>query len=146
MVNRAVSDGAKVVAGGRRPAHLNRGWFYEPTLLDAVTNDMEIAQEEVFGPVTAVITYKDINDAIAIANDSKYGLASSIYTQDPDLAMDVARRIRSGGVAINAAGVSLTEPFGGFKQSGWGRECGAEGILEFTDQKQILMNGSYLDA
>jgi len=146
MVGRAVADGARVVAGGRRPAHLNRGWFYEPTLLDNVTNDMEIAQEEVFGPVTAVITYKDMDEAIAIANDSKYGLASSIYTQDPDLALSVARQIRSGGVAINAAGVSLTEPFGGFKQSGWGRECGAEGILEFTDQKQILLSGSYLDA
>ncbi|RVQ66336.1 aldehyde dehydrogenase family protein [Croceicoccus ponticola] len=146
MVNRAVEQGARVVAGGRRPAHLNRGWFYEPTLLDDVTNDMEIAQEEVFGPVTAVITYRDMDEAIAIANDSKFGLASSIYTQDADLAMDVARKIQSGGVAINAAGVSLTEPFGGFKQSGWGRECGAEGIFEFTDQKQILMSGSYLDA
>lgn len=146
MVQRAVEQGAKIVTGGRRPAHLNRGWFYEPTLLDNVTNDMEIAQEEVFGPVTAVLTYKDMDEAVAIANDSKFGLASSIYTQDPDLAMDVARRIRSGGVAINAAGVSLTEPFGGVKQSGWGRECGAEGIFEFTDQKQVLLSGSYLDA
>jgi len=145
MVNRAVAAGARAVAGGRRPAHLNRGWFYEPTLLDRVTNDMEIAQEEVFGPVTAVITYKDMDEAVAIANDSKFGLASSIYTQDTDLAMSVARRMRSGGVAINAAGVSLTEPFGGFKQSGWGRECGMEGILEFTDQKQILLSGSYLN-
>lgn len=146
MVQRAVEQGARVVAGGRRPAHLNRGWFYEPTLLADVTNDMEIAQEEVFGPVTAVIRYKDMDHAIAIANDSKFGLASSIYTQNAELAMDVARKIRSGGVAINAAGVSLTEPFGGFKQSGWGRECGLEGILEFTDQKQILLSGSYLNA
>lgn len=146
MVGRAVATGASVVAGGRRPPHLNRGWFYEPTLLDGVTNDMEIAQEEVFGPVTSVITYGDLDEAIAIANDSRYGLAASIYTRDEGVALDVARRIRAGGVAINAAGVSLTEPFGGFKQSGWGKECGLEGILAFTDQKQILLSGSYLDA
>lgn len=146
MTNRAVEQGARIVAGGRRPAHLNRGWFYEPTLLADVTNDMEIAQEEVFGPVTSVLSYRDLDDAIAIANDSKYGLAASVYTQDADVAMDVARRIRSGGVAINSAGVSLTEPFGGFKQSGWGRECGAEGIFEFTDIKQVLLSGSYLNA
>jgi acyl-CoA reductase-like NAD-dependent aldehyde dehydrogenase len=87
-----------------------------------------------------------MDDAISIANDSKYGLAASIYSADADLALRVARRLRSGGVAINSAGVSLTEPFGGVKQSGWGRECGAEGILEFTDIKQILLSGSYVDA
>jgi len=146
MVGRAVEQGAEIVAGGRRPAHLNRGWYYEPTLLRNVRNDMEIAQEEVFGPVTAVIPYRDLDDAVAIANDSKFGLASSIYTADPDVALAIARKIRSGGVAINAAGVSLTEPFGGVKQSGWGRECGREGIFEFTDSKQVLLSGSYLNA
>ncbi len=146
MVQRAVEQGAEVVAGGRRPAHMNRGWYYEPTLLRNVTNDMEIAQEEVFGPVIGVIAYRDLDDAIDIANDSKFGLASSIYTADPAVAMNVARRIRSGGVAVNNAGVSLTEPFGGFKQSGWGRECGVEGIFEFTDTKQVLLSGSYLNA
>lgn len=146
MVERAVEQGAKVVAGGKRPAHLNRGWYYEPTLLRDVTNDMEIAQEEVFGPVIGVIPYRDLDHAITIANDSKFGLAASIYTADTDVALQVARRIRSGGVAVNNAGVSLTEPFGGFKQSGWGRECGVEGIFEFTDTKQVLLSGSYLNA
>ncbi|MFS0738779.1 aldehyde dehydrogenase family protein [Sphingomonas sp. 1P06PA] len=146
MVARAVQQGASVAAGGRRPAHMQRGWYYEPTLLTGVTNDMEIAQEEVFGPVTAVIRYRDMDDAVRIANDSKFGLAASIYSADQSVSMDVARRLRSGGVAINAAGISLTEPFGGVKQSGWGRECGDEGIFEFTDIKQVMLSGSYLNA
>ncbi len=146
MVATAVKQGAEIAAGGRRPPHLQRGWYYEPTLLTNVQNDMEIAQEEVFGPVTAVITYRDMDDAVRIANDSKFGLASSIYSTDPAVQMRVARSIRSGGVAINAAGVSLVEPFGGIKQSGWGRECGDEGIFEFTDTKQVVLRGSYVEA
>jgi acyl-CoA reductase-like NAD-dependent aldehyde dehydrogenase len=142
----ALRQGASIAAGGRRPAQLQRGWYYEPTLLVGTDNKMEVCQEEIFGPVTAVIPYRDMDDAISIANDSKYGLAASIYSADAELALRVARRLRSGGVAINSAGVSLTEPFGGVKQSGWGRECGAEGILEFTDTKQILLSGSYVDA
>jgi aldehyde dehydrogenase (NAD+) len=145
-VEGAVRQGARVVAGGKRPPGLKHGWYYEPTLLRDVKNSMEVAQEEIFGPVTAVIAYRDIDDAVRIANDSKYGLAASIYTNDGDLGMSVARRLRSGGVALNLAGISLTEPFGGVKQSGWGRECGAEGIFEFTDVKQILLSGSYLNA
>lgn len=146
MVGRAVEQGATIVAGGKRPAHLNRGWYYEPTLLCDVHNDMDIAQEEVFGPVTAVIRYRDLDHAVQIANDSKFGLAASVFTADQDAAIKMANAIRSGGVAINSVGVSLTEPFGGFKQSGWGRECGMEGIFEFTDTKQILLSGSYLNA
>jgi aldehyde dehydrogenase (NAD+) len=142
----ALADGAHVIAGGRRPAHLERGWYYEPTLLGNVQNSMFVAQEEVFGPVTVLLRYRDLDDAIRQANDSKYGLAASVYSDDRDLALSVARRLRSGGVALNLAGISLTEPFGGVKQSGWGRECGAEGILEFTDIKQVLLSGSYLEA
>jgi len=141
----ALADGAKVIAGGRRPPHLDRGWYYEPTLLGDVHNSMFVAQEEIFGPVTALIRYRDLDDAIRQANDSKYGLAASVYADDPNLALSPARRLRSGGVALNLAGISLTEPFGGVKQSGWGRECGAEGIFEFTDIKQVLLSGSYLD-
>lgn len=138
----ALKQGASIAAGGKRPAHLQRGWYYEPTLLVGVDNAMDVAQEEVFGPVTALIPYEDMDDAIRIANDTRYGLSASVFSANNDTAIQVARQIRTGGVAINTAGVSLTEPFGGVKQSGWGRECGAEGILEFTDIKQLLLAGS----
>lgn len=137
-------DGARVVAGGRRPGHLNRGWFYAPTLLADVDNRMRVAQEEIFGPVTAVIPYDDVEQAIAIANDSPFGLACSVYSKDVERAHAIAHRIRAGSVAINMAGVSLTQPFGGYKQSGWGKECGPEGIAEFLQLKQIVRGGSYL--
>jgi len=145
-VSGALQQGASIAAGGKRPSHLQRGWYYEPTLLVGVNNDMEVAREEIFGPVTALIPYEDIDDAIRIANDSKYGLAASVFSGDRSKAMHIARQIRAGGVAINTAGVSLTEPFGGVKQSGWGRECGAEGILEFTDIKQVLLSGSSISS
>lgn len=141
----AQEEGATVVAGGGRPEHLDRGYYFAPTLLRDVDNSMRVAQEEIFGPITCVIPYDDVEDAIRIANDTKFGLAASVYSADPDAALAVARRIRAGGVAINLAGVSLCEPFGGMKQSGWGRECGTEGILEFTEIKQILLSGSYAD-
>jgi acyl-CoA reductase-like NAD-dependent aldehyde dehydrogenase len=138
-VESALADGAKVVVGGGRPEGFDEGFYFEPTLLRDVENSMEVAQEEVFGPVTCVIAYDDIDDAVRIANDSKYGLAASVYSRDSDAAVQIARRIRSGTVAINIAGVCMTEPFGGVKQSGWGRECGTEGIFEFTEIKQILL-------
>ena len=143
MLARAIEQGAKVAAGGGRPEGLDRGYYFAPTLLRDVTNDMDIAQEEVFGPIIVAIPYDDVDDAIRIANDSDFGLAGSVYSADREKALAVARRIHSGGVALNSAGISLTEPFGGVKQSGWGRECGAEGILEFTEIKQILLSGSY---
>ena len=145
-VEQAQSEGARLVTGGRRPGHLNRGWFYEPTVFADVDNSMTLAQEEVFGPVTAVIPYEGLDQAVEIANDTRYGLACSIYSRDEDKALGLARRIRAGGVAINSAGVSLTDPFGGYKQSGWGRECGPEGILEFTQIKQVVCGASYLDS
>jgi acyl-CoA reductase-like NAD-dependent aldehyde dehydrogenase len=147
MLERALSEGATVVAGGRRPPEFGgRGFYFEPTLLRDVTPDCFIAQEEVFGPIVSVIAYDDVDDAVRVANNSRYGLACAVYSADPDAALGVAKRIRSGAVAINLAGVCLTEPFGGVKQSGWGREGGAEGILEFTDIKQILLSGSYSEA
>jgi len=142
----AIEQGAKVATGGRRPPALERGWYYEPTLLTAVDNRMTVAREEIFGPVTAVIPYNGIDEAVQIANDSPFGLAASVYSKDQDQAMRIARQIRAGSVAINTAGVSLTQPFGGYKQSGWGRECGPEGILEFTQIKQVLLGGSYLNS
>jgi acyl-CoA reductase-like NAD-dependent aldehyde dehydrogenase len=146
MLARAIEQGAKVVTGGRRPENLKEGFFFEPTLLRDVTIDMEIAQEEVFGPVTSVLAYDDVDDAIRLANDSRFGLAASVYSSDADRALAIAKKINSGGVAINLAGISLTEPFGGIKESGWGKECGAEGVFEFTGLKQILLSGSYSDS
>ncbi|MFJ8816549.1 aldehyde dehydrogenase family protein [Amycolatopsis thermoflava] len=146
MLAKALEQGAKVAAGGRRPPHLDRGFYFEPTLLRDVEETMDIAQEEVFGPITVVMPYDDVEDAIRIANGTKSGLAASVYSADSEQALRIARRLRSGSVAINLAGVCLTEPFGGVKQSGWGRECGAEGIFEFTDIKQVLLSGSYSES
>lgn len=145
MLARAMEQGAKVAAGGRRPAHLDRGFFFEPTLLRDVDENMDIARDEVFGPIVVVIPYDGIDDAVRIANSTPDGLAASVYSADQDHALAVAKRLRSGTIAINMTGCSLTEPFGGVGASGWGRECGAEGILEFTQIKQVLLRGSYAD-
>ena len=137
-VETAKQQGARVVAGGGRPTELEQGWWYQPTLLDNVNNSMDIAQVEVFGPVTAVIPYSGVEEAIKLANDSDFGLAASIYGTDSGECMRVAKRLQSGSVAINTAGISFLQPFGGYKKSGWGRECGPEGILEFTQIKQVI--------
>jgi len=134
----ATREGAQVAAGGQRPDGFERGWWYEPTLLANVDNQMTIAREEVFGPVTAVIAYDDDADAVAIANDSDFGLAASVYTSDTDRGWEIARQLQSGTVAINMAGISFAAPFGGYKKSGWGKECGPEGILAFTQTKQVV--------
>jgi betaine-aldehyde dehydrogenase len=102
---------------------------------------MTIAQEEIFGPVLSVIPYDTIEEAIEIANDTEYGLAGSIYTSDPEHGRRVAREVQSGTFAINTAGVSLMAPFGGAKQSGFGRENGPEGIEEFVQTKSVLLGG-----
>jgi len=96
----------------------------------------------VFGPIIVAIAYDDVEDAIAIANNSRFGLAASVYSADAATAFAVAERLQVGNVAVNLAGVCLTEPFGGIKQSGWGREGGIEGILEFTQIKQLLLSGA----
>jgi aldehyde dehydrogenase (NAD+) len=132
-------EGAKVATGGCRPEEFDRGWFYEPTLFTGVDNSMRIAQEEAFGPMYCVIPYRDIDDAIPIANDSHLGLAGSIYTSDRALALDVARRVRSGTFAINSSSGAFTQPFGGMKQSGLGRECGLEDLYEYCDVKTISL-------
>jgi acyl-CoA reductase-like NAD-dependent aldehyde dehydrogenase len=141
----AQEQGAKVVTGGRRPPHLKRGWYYEPTLLRDVENTMTVAQDEVFGPVTCVIPYDGLDDAVRIANDTRFGLNATVSTKEQSTALEIARRLRVGAVSLNVIGVSLSEPFGGVKQSGWGREGGAEGIFDFTQLKQILLSGSYLE-
>ena len=137
-VSSAKQQGANVITGGKRPSNFKKGWWYEPTLLSNTDNSMRVVKEEIFGPVTSVTTYDDYNDAIRLANDSDFGLAASIYGKDDDLIMNMAKQLQSGSVAINTAGISFMQPFGGYKKSGWGKECGDEGILEFTQIKQVI--------
>lgn len=139
FVSEAVDSGARVATGGRRPEGFRDGWFYEPTLITDVGEDDRVVQEEVFGPVTVVMPYRDIEDAVRLANSTAYGLAASVFSADRDAALGVARQIRSGSVAINTFGPTMAAPFGGVKRSGWGRECGPEGIREFSELKQILL-------
>ena len=137
-----IDEGARLVAGGPgRPEGIDRGFFVKPTVFADVHNGMRIAREEIFGPVLSMIPFKDIDDAIAIANDTPYGLAAYLFTSDLDKARTVARRLRAGSVHINGAGQGYMEPFGGFKQSGNGRECGTYGLLDFLELKSI--NGFY---
>ncbi|MDF3310069.1 aldehyde dehydrogenase [Rhodococcus sp. T2V] len=137
-VKQAVEDGATVAVGGNRPEHLDRGYFFEPTVLIDVDNASRVAQEEIFGPVISVITFRDIEDAIAIANDSVYGLGGAVFSADADRAFEIARRIRSGTVTINGfVGSHVTTPFGGYKQSGLGREGGVEGLQAFLEPKSV---------
>ncbi|MGV0037669.1 aldehyde dehydrogenase family protein [Mycobacterium colombiense] len=124
----ARSDGAKLVTGGGRPADLDVGYYVEPTILTGVEPNSTIAQEEVFGPVLAVLRYRDVDDAITIANNSRYGLSGAVWGGDVDRAVSVARRIRTGQVAVNGCGAGGA-PFGGFKLSGLGREGGGIGGL-----------------
>jgi betaine-aldehyde dehydrogenase len=132
-------EGARVVVGGSgRPSGLDKGWYVQPTLFAGVSNDMRIAQEEIFGPVLVVIPYEDEEDAIRIANESEYGLAGSVWTKDSDHAIDIARRIRTGTLAVNRYLMDFIAPFGGFKSSGMGREFGREGLEEYTEAKSII--------
>ena len=135
-VEGAVAEGATIATGGRRPAGLDRGWFYQPTLLVDVKNDMKVAQDEVFGPVFTVIGYDTMDDAVRIANDSRFGLSGAIFTHDADLARSVARRVRVGSFTMNSSGGVLGQPFGGYKQSGLGREMGREGLLEVDPDQE----------
>lgn len=128
---------ARLVMGGERPADLNHGWFVGPTIFADVDRKAVIAQEEIFGPVLAVLPYQDEADAIAIANDSQYGLNGSVFTADPEHGVQVARQIRTGTVEINGAGVGFHSPIGGFKKSGIGREAGMEGFDAYVEIKSI---------
>jgi aldehyde dehydrogenase (NAD+) len=137
----ALSEGATLATGGRRPAHLDRGFYVEPTVFGNVDNSWRIAQEEVFGPVLTVIPARDEDDAIAIANASIYGLNASVFTPDTDRALSVARRLVAGTVGHNAFRSDFGMGFGGFKQSGVGREGGIEGLRAFVEQKAIILDG-----
>jgi len=132
-----IDEGARVTTGGGRPEGVGDGWFVEPTLFVDVTNDMRIAQEEIFGPVVSVLSYTDDADAVRIANDSDYGLSGSVWGSDIDRCIDVARGVRTGTYGVNAFGMAWGSPFGGFKKSGLGRELGPEGLEEFLEYKTI---------
>jgi acyl-CoA reductase-like NAD-dependent aldehyde dehydrogenase len=134
--------GADLVTGGRRPAHMNEGFFLEPTLFANVDNRSRIAQDEIFGPVLCLIPAEDEQDAIRIANESNYGLNGSVLTTDPDAAYRVARQIRTGAVGQNGMRMDFTLPFGGFKQSGIGRDGGEDGLWPFLETKTILLDGA----
>jgi acyl-CoA reductase-like NAD-dependent aldehyde dehydrogenase len=137
-VERAIADGARVIAGGTdAPDGLDRGYFFRPTVLGDVRPEMEVAQEEIFGPVVCLIPYKDDDDAVALANDSRYGLAGAVWSDDRDRAMAVARRMRTGRVVVNGGAFNPIAPFGGYRQSGIGRELGAYGLEEFLEVKTL---------
>jgi acyl-CoA reductase-like NAD-dependent aldehyde dehydrogenase len=135
----AEEKGGKVVVGGGRPAGLERGYYFEPTVLDVPDNLNPAAQEEIFGPVLAVIGYRDLDDAVRIANESIYGLSGQVYGADVATATAVARRIRSGAVNVNTSMFSAYAPSGGYKQSGLGRERGVEGIRAFQEIKHLCI-------
>jgi aldehyde dehydrogenase (NAD+) len=139
-------EGAKLVVGGGRPSGFDKGWYVEPTLFADVDNTMTIAQEEIFGPVLAAITYDDVDDAIAIANDSNYGLSGSVWTSDLQAGLDVARRVRTGTFGINGLMSDFGSPAGGFKQSGIGRELGPEGLEAYLELKTIVLPDGFESA
>jgi aldehyde dehydrogenase (NAD+) len=138
LIQSAIDDGATLVTGGTGlPESVNRGYYIRPTLFRDVTPDMRIAQEEVFGPVATVMTYKDEEDGIRIANDTAYGLSATI-SGDPARAAKVARRLRAGLVTINQWSPDPGAPFGGYKQSGNGRENGKYGLTDFMEVKSVV--------
>ena len=139
-IEKGQQGGATLITGGGRPSHLNRGYFFEPTLFANVRNDMAIAREEIFGPVLSLIPCDDVDDAIRIANDSDYGLNGSVMTHDPDAAWRVARRVRTGNMGQNGMRTDFSLPFGGYKQSGVGREGGSQGLMHYLETKTIMLD------
>jgi acyl-CoA reductase-like NAD-dependent aldehyde dehydrogenase len=139
-IAKGLDEGAKLVTGGGRPTHLDRGWFVEPTVFANVDNASTIAQEEIFGPVLSVIPADDEQHAVELANDTIYGLNASVFTADVDRARAVAGQLRSGTVGHNAFRTDFGIAFGGFKQSGIGREGGREGLLPFLETKTVILD------
>jgi betaine-aldehyde dehydrogenase len=137
MIAQAVADGAAIATGGTRPAGADRGYYFTPTVLRDVTNDMTVAQEEIFGPVAVVIPHDGDEDAIRIANDSRYGLHGAVFTADDDRALAVAGRVRTGTFSVNQCVNNSTPPFGGVKQSGIGREHDVEGLQFYSELKTV---------
>ena len=138
LIQKGIDEGAKLVAGGPgKPDGLDKGYFVKPTAFADVNNQMEIARTEIFGPVLSIIPFETEEEAIKIANDTPYGLTNYIQTQDQQKANRVARKLRSGMVDVNGAGIAVDAPFGGYKHSGIGREAGAQGLEEFLETKSV---------
>jgi len=141
-IRKGVAEGADLLTGGAdQPEGLAGGYFVKPTVFGKVKNSMAIAQEEIFGPVLSIIPYKDEEEAVRIANDSPYGLAGAVWSKDDARAQKVARRIRAGQVDVNGGAFNMNAPFGGFKQSGHGREAGVYGLEEFLEYKSLQLKG-----
>ena len=141
-IKKGVAEGAELLTGGAdQPEGLPGGYFVKPTIFGKVKNSMTIAQEEIFGPVLSIIAYKDEEEAVRIANDSPYGLAAAVWSKDEARAQKVARRIRAGQVDVNGGAFNMNAPFGGFKQSGHGREAGVYGLEEFLEYKSLQLKG-----
>jgi aldehyde dehydrogenase (NAD+) len=138
-IAKGLNEGARLLTGGEgRPDGTQGGWFVKPTIFSDVRNDMTIAREEIFGPVLSIIPYADEEQAIAIANDTDYGLHAYVAGRDEDRARSVADRIVAGRVIINAAPMEMSAPFGGFKHSGIGREGGSFGLEAFLEPKAVM--------
>jgi len=142
-IEKGIAEGAELVAGGAEPPEgvPAGGYYVRPTIFGKVKNSMTIAQEEIFGPVLSIIPYKDEEEAVRIANDSPYGLAGAVWSKDESRAQRVARRIRAGQVDVNGGAFNMNAPFGGFKQSGHGREAGRYGLEEFLEYKSLQLKG-----
>jgi betaine-aldehyde dehydrogenase len=141
-IKQGIDEGAELVTGGAdAPQGVPGGYFVKPTVFGKVKNSMTIAQEEIFGPVLSIIPYKDEEEAVKIANDSPYGLAGAVWSKDDAHAQAVARRIRAGQIDVNGGAFNMNAPFGGFKQSGHGREAGVYGLEEFLELKSLQLKG-----
>ncbi len=138
LIQKGIDEGAKLVSGGPgKPDGLKNGYYVKPTVFADVNNNMNIARTEIFGPVLSVIPFDTEEEAIEIANDTDYGLTNYIQTQDGEKVQRVARKLRSGMVDVNGAGIAVDAPFGGYKHSGIGREAGKEGLIEFLEVKSV---------
>jgi betaine-aldehyde dehydrogenase len=140
FIRKGIQEGAQLLTGGAEaPKELERGYYVKPTVFGRVTPEMTTAQEEIFGPVLCILTYRDENDAVRIANGTIYGLAAAVWSADEGRAKAVARRLRAGQVDINGGPFNIQAPFGGFKQSGRGRELGKYGLEEFLEYKSLQL-------
>ncbi|PWD43156.1 aldehyde dehydrogenase [Gordonia paraffinivorans] len=139
LIERGRTEGGTVTTGGGTPSGVDRGFFVEPTVFTGIDNSATIAREEVFGPVLTVLRYDDVDDAIALANDSSYGLGGTVWTSDPERGVDVARRVETGSFGVNYFNLDWGSPFGGVKASGIGRELGPEGLAAYQNLKSIFL-------